>query len=310
MWCYIAGGCSAADELRHCAGDTIAGVLSRLPVLELTFTIKHKSKQQRLSTLIPQSAKKTIQSAKMVQIMDNKALKLEIMPGQSPQDVQKQAGDKAGEASEQVQGAAKNAQDSAEATKDQASGQTQSYADMASEKAAGAQKQAGEYQQQGSDYVKSTGKAGEDYAQGQVDNATKAANDMSKQNLPEGYQGYAGQAVDATGQYVTGAVGATGGAVKDLGDTLGNAGELTVCTGYIQSDILLTCYRLRDSLRVGQDWLQLGQRSDGRWQEGREGGREGGRVQVVIQVIISCERGGVSCHDCYLFLDMMMILRI
>ena len=41
---------------------------------------------------------------------------------------------------------------------------------------------------------------------------------------PEGAQGYAGQAIDYAGNFAQGTVGTLGGSVKDLGDTVGNAG--------------------------------------------------------------------------------------
>lgn len=64
-------------------------------------------------------------------------------------------------------------------------------------------------------------------AAGQAQDMTKGAQDSAhkaaKDNLPEGAQGYAGQAVNYAGNFASGTVGTVGNTVKDTGDTLGNA---------------------------------------------------------------------------------------
>ncbi|EMC96477.1 hypothetical protein BAUCODRAFT_33834 [Baudoinia panamericana UAMH 10762] len=175
-----------------------------------------------------------------MRVLDNSVVNFEIFPGKSEQQVQ-------GEGQDQAQGAAQTTQAKGEETASslqgegqdvskQAQGQAQSYTQIAQEQAHGLRKQVGDYQQQGAGYIKSTGDAAHAQSLQYVDGATAGAHGMVKNNLPESTHGYAGQAVDYASNFATGTVGTLGGAVKDVGDTVGNAGYETVAglgkTGY------------------------------------------------------------------------------
>ena len=116
-------------------------------------------------------------------------------------------------------------QEKAQGAVEQALSQSQGHVDQAKQQAAGLQEQAEQHQQQGADYVKSTGNSVEAHCGSCVNSASKAANAMSKNNLPEGAQDYAGPAVDYANNLATGAVDTVAGGLKNAGDTVGNAGK-------------------------------------------------------------------------------------
>jgi hypothetical protein len=165
------------------------------------------------------------------------------MPGKSGEQVQNETKDQAqgtaNAAQEKAQSASQSAQDSAssaagtaqekaQGAQQQASETAQTWSETAQQKAAGLQESAGQYQSQAGDTVKGFGgtaqKTGEQYVQSGSD----AANNAAKSYLPESAQTYAGSAVGYASNFATGTVGAVGGGVKDVGDTVANAGYETV----------------------------------------------------------------------------------
>lgn len=127
------------------------------------------------------------------------------------------------QASNYAQSTAESAQNTAGSYQQQAKDMASQYQEKAQGYASSAQETAGQYQQGTADYVRDTGdsvhQTGQDYVQGTAD----GAHGMVKDRLPESTHGYAGQAVDYASNAATGTLGAVGGTVKDVGDTVGNA---------------------------------------------------------------------------------------
>lgn len=100
--------------------------------------------------------------------------------------------------------------------------------DSAKGYASQAQETSKQYQQHGADYIKTTGESVHGQANDHIESGAGKAHEM-KRNLPESMQGYAGSAVGYAQNAATGVVGTAGGAVKDVGDTVGNAVRYSQC---------------------------------------------------------------------------------
>lgn len=164
-----------------------------------------------------------------MQLLDNKAIYLELFPEQSGQPAAQQdpaalgaKPAKLGEASskqdadDNVNSVANVAKRRAEKLQKQAADAGQNWSDSAQQKGANLQQQAGQYQSQASESVKGYGESGEKAGQAYVKQGTDAAHAAAKERLPEEAQSYAGAAVDYGANFATGTVGTVAGGVKDV----------------------------------------------------------------------------------------------
>lgn len=193
---------------------------------------------------------------KMVQVLDNSMINVELFPGkkdggasqQAPADGAAASAQSAGTAAQaKADGAVETTKETAESTantaqnktaevQSQASETASSWSDTAQQKARDVQDQAAQYQSTAADTVRGYGDTAEQQGNQYVQSGADYAKSTATSNLPESTHGYAGAAVDYASNFATGTVGTVAGGLKDVGDTVGNAGYQTVAgvgkTGY------------------------------------------------------------------------------